>query len=252
MNCTFQSAFFLSGMNIAYIIKIKLLGEIVQRSTNRRKLERDRDQLLEQFKREEDNLADLSVRQAEALQQSEGRYRTLFDQLPVGAYIYDKEFKITQCNERATQIIGKHFSIFYPEEDIEHSKPQHELDIAVREGRCEDEGWGVRKDGSRFWANVVITALRDNNGRLLAFSKITRDLTERKLHEEALRQSEERFRLLIEGVVDYAIFMLDPEGLVTSWNAGAERIKGYKREEILGKHVSRFYLREEVEAGKPW
>src|SRR5688572_1556606 len=150
------------------------------------------------------------------------------------------------------EIVGRHFSVFYAREAVESRWPEHELKVALAEGRFEDEGWRVRKDGSRFWANVVITALRDENGRHLGFSKITRDVTERKLHEEALRQSEERFRLLIEGVLDYAIFMLDPEGMVASWNAGAQRINGYTREEILGKHMSRFFPQEDIDAGKPW
>src|ERR1043165_1794544 len=150
------------------------------------------------------------------------------------------------------EIIGRHFSTFYTRDAVESSWPQHELKVAATEGRFEDEGWRRKKDGSRFWANVVITALRDEAGKLLGFSKITRDLSDRRLHEEALRQSEERFRLLIEGVGDYAIYMLDPEGGITSWNSGAERIKGYLREEIIGKHVSRFYVPEDIKAGKPW
>jgi PAS domain S-box-containing protein len=150
------------------------------------------------------------------------------------------------------EIIGRHFSVFYPPEAIKSGWPEHELKVAAAEGRFEDEGWRVRKDGSRFWANVVITALRDANGRLLGFSKITRDLTERKLHEEALRQSEERFRLLVEGVVDYAIYMLDPEGAITSWNTGAQRMTGYVATEVINKHFSRFFTEDDIAAGKPW
>ena len=150
------------------------------------------------------------------------------------------------------EIIGRHFSTFYTRDAVDSGWPQHELKIAAAEGRFEDEGWRVRKDGSRFWANVVITALRDESGKLLGFSKITRDLSDRRMHEEALRQSEERFRLLIEGVSDYAIYMLDSGGVITSWNSGAERIKGYSRQEIIGKHVSRFYVPEDIQAGKPW
>jgi PAS domain S-box-containing protein len=150
----------------------------------------------------------------------------------------------------AHEIIGRHFSVFYPTEAIERRWPEQELRIAQESGRLEDEGWRLRKDGSRFWANVVITALRDERGALRGFSKVTRDLTERRRQEEALRQSEERFRLLVESVKDYAIFMLDPEGRITSWNAGAERIHGYQGEEIIGRHLATFYPRDAVE--KKW
>ncbi|MFA9438980.1 PAS domain S-box protein [Uliginosibacterium sp. sgz301328] len=152
----------------------------------------------------------------------------------------------------ADEIIGQHFSVFYTPDAVARGWPDRELANAAAEGRFEDEGWRVRKDGSRFWANVVITALRDDEGRLVAFAKITRDITERRQHEETLRQSEERFRLLIEGVVDYAIYMLSPEGVVTSWNAGAERIKGYRADEIIGRHFSRFYSAEDIAGDKPW
>jgi PAS domain S-box-containing protein len=151
----------------------------------------------------------------------------------------------------AAEIIGKHFSTFYTPEAIERKWPQYELEAAVKQGQFEDEGWRVRKDGTRFWANVVITPMFDDDGRLLGFSKVTRDLTERREHEERLRQSEERFRLLLEGVKDYAIMMLDPDGRVTSWNAGAQRILGYDASEVLGRSFEVFHTAEDRAAGRP-
>ena len=151
----------------------------------------------------------------------------------------------------APEIIGRHFSVFYPPEALATGWPQHELTVAAREGRFEDEGWRIRKDGSRFWANVVITALRDHGGTLRGFGKVSRDLSERREAEQRLRESEERLRLLVESTLDYAIFMLTPEGVVASWNAGAARMKGYAPSEIIGQHFSTFYLREQVESGWP-
>jgi PAS domain S-box-containing protein len=148
------------------------------------------------------------------------------------------------------EAIGCHFSMFYLPEDLATDKPGRELVEAIANGRVEDEGWRKRKDGTVFWASVIITALRDDAGTLLGFAKVTRDLTERRRAEEELRLSEERFRLLVDRVRDYAIFMLDPTGHIATWNVGAERIKGYTAQEIIGKHFSIFYPPEDVAAGK--
>jgi PAS domain S-box-containing protein len=206
---------------------------------------------------------DLSERRRadEILRHSEERFRSLIEGVKDYAiFMLDTKGFVTTWNAGARQIkgyeaneiIGSHFSRFYPPEALKRGLPDYELRTAMVDGRFEDEGWRLRKDGSRIWANVVITAVRDASGTLTGFSKITRDLTQRKAQEERLRLSEERFRLLVDGVTEYALIMLDENGIVTSWNAGAQRIKGYKSEEILGKHYSRFYTPEDVMANKPW
>lgn len=145
----------------------------------------------------------------------------------------------------------KFWANIYTPEDRQAGKPQKALDTAAREGRFEAEGWRIRKDGERFWAHVIIDAIRDASGQLLGFAKITRDLSERRLAEEVLRHSQEQFRLLVQGVTDYAIYMLDPQGKVSSWNLGAQRIKGYDPDEIIGQHFSRFYTDEDKAADLP-
>ena len=149
------------------------------------------------------------------------------------------------------EIIGRHFEVFYPPEAVARDWPNEELRIAARHGRFEEEGWRVRRDGSRFWASVVITALYDETGALEGYAKVTRDMSDRREQEAAMRQSEEQLRLLVGAVQDYAIFLLDAEGKVLTWNAGAEKIKGYRAHEVLGRHFSMFFTVEDVAAGVP-
>jgi PAS domain S-box-containing protein len=174
-------------------------------------------------------------------------------------YMLDPAGRVTSWNAGARrfkgyepdEILGEHFSRFYTPEERAQDVPRIALETAEREGRFEVEGWRVRKDGSRFWANVVIDPIRDPAGDLIGFAKVTRDLTDRRAAEEELRASEERFRLLVQSVTDYAIYMLDPTGHVSSWNAGAERFKGYAADEIIGQHFSRFYADDDQAAGVP-
>ena len=174
-------------------------------------------------------------------------------------YMLDPQGYVTSWNAGAQrfkgyvehEILQQHFSRFYTPEDRATGLPAQALKQALEQGKFEAEGWRVRKDGSRFWAHVVIDPIYDEHGTLLGYAKITRDVTERRKAEEALRESEQRFRLLVQGVTDYAIYMLSPEGVVTNWNVGAERIKGYSYNEIVGQHFSRFYTDEDRLAGVP-
>jgi PAS domain S-box-containing protein len=152
---------------------------------------------------------------------------------------------------RADEILGQNFSVFYTEEDRLRGTPDEALRSAAEVGRYESEGWRVRKDGRVFWASVVITALFDHDGRPAGFGKIVRDISDKRIAYEAAIESERRFRLLVQGVTDYAIFMLSPEGNVTNWNQGAFRIKGYSASEVIGTHFSRFYTAEDAARGAP-
>src|SRR6201996_832993 len=163
----------------------------------------------------------------------DSRYRLLVDAITDYAiYMLDPKGYVSSWNPGAArfkgyaadEIIGRHFSDFYTQEEREAGIPELALRVAAAEGRFEREGWRVRKDGTRFWAHVVIDPIRSADGNVIGYAKVTRDLTERKAAEEALRRSEQQFRLLVHGVTDYAIFMLDAEGRIASWNAGAQRI----------------------------
>lgn len=190
----------------------------------------------------------------------EGRYRLLIEAVTDYAiYMLDPDGFVSSWNSGAkrfkgyeeAEILGQHFSRFYTEEDRKSGLPERALKTAATEGRFEGEGWRVRKDGERFWSHVVIDPIRSPTGELLGFAKVTRDLTERKLAQESLKRSEEQFRMLVQGVSDYALYMLDPSGVITNWNLGAQRIKGYSPEEAIGQHYSLFFSEEDREKGLP-
>jgi len=190
----------------------------------------------------------------------EERYRLMVEGVKDYAiFMMDTTGHILTWNEGAktikgystNEIVGQHFSRFYTAEDLADQKPARELEIAKRTGKYEEEGWRIKKNGSVFWANVVITALFNEQNQHIGFSKVTRDLTERKEAQDVIRQSEELYRSLVEQVADYGIFMLDEKGRVINWNEGAKRIKGYTADEIIGKYFSIFYPEEDIIDGKP-
>jgi PAS domain S-box-containing protein len=191
---------------------------------------------------------------------ADGRYRLLIDSVTDYAiYMLDPTGIVTSWNPgaqrfkgyQAAEIIGQHFSRFYTDADRKSGLPARALATAAREGKFESEGWHVRKDGTRFWASVIIDPIRHASGELIGFAKVTRDLSERRMADEALKQSQEQFRLLVQGVTDYALYLLDKDGRVSNWNLGAQRIKGYLPAEIIGQHFSRFYTEEDRQAGEP-
>jgi PAS domain S-box-containing protein len=191
---------------------------------------------------------------------NDSRYRLLVDAvMDYAIFMLDSEGIVATWNPgaqrfkgyRASEIIGKHFSIFYTPEDQRAGMPARVLDIAASEGRFEGEGWRVRKDKSLFWAHVVIDPIKAPSGAILGYAKITRDLTEKKRAEETLRRDEEQFRLLVQGVTDYSIYMLSLNGTVSNWNPGAQRIYGYRPEEVIGRNFSSFYPHEDLEARLP-
>lgn len=151
----------------------------------------------------------------------------------------------------ASEIIGSHFSRFYTDEDKAAGAPERAMNTAVTTGKFEDEGWRVRKDGTLFRASIVLDPIFGPDGTLLGFTKITRDVSEQHRAREQLHASEERFRLLVESVTDYAIYMLSPAGIITNWNEGARRIKRLRFDEVEGSHFSRFYTEEDRRAELP-
>jgi PAS domain S-box-containing protein len=190
---------------------------------------------------------------------SERRFRLLVEGvIDYAIYMLDPDGIITNWNAGARRIkgyeageaIGRHFEMFYLPEDRAAGMPARSLETARKHGKFEAEGWRLRKDGTKFLASVVIDSIYDD-GQLIGFAKITRDITERNKAAEALKESERHFRLLVSGVTDYALYMLDPNGIVTNWNAGGQRIKGYSPEEIIGQHFSHFYSDADQRAGRP-
>ena len=187
-------------------------------------------------------------------------YKRMIEEIQDYAIILmDTEGHILNWNKGAQKIklyaeediLGKHFSIFYLKEDLENNLPGRLLKLARDTGRAVQEGWRQRKDGTRFWGSITITAIHDDNHEVIGFCKVTRDLTDRKIAEDNLRISEERYHKMIAEVQDYAIILLDANGIIENWNVGAEKIKGYKAEEVVGKRFEIFYTEEDKKIKLP-
>jgi PAS domain S-box-containing protein len=197
---------------------------------------------------------------AAALEESEARYRTLVSQVrDYAIFAMDPQGRALSWNEGVeavlgyaqNEFIGSPVELPFAADDIEAGVPWRELETARRDGVANDDRWLRRKNGTPFFATGRTTRRTDANGRFIGFTKVLRDETQRALAEAALRASEARFRVLIQNLYDYAIFMLDAHGVITEWSEGAQRVKGYAAEEVLGRHLATFYTPEARAAGEP-
>ncbi len=202
----------------------------------------------------------MSIKENESANDPDGLYKKMIEEIQDYAIILlDKNGIIRNWNKgaqkikqyREKEIVGKHFSVFYLKEDLDTNLPFKLLTEARETGRAAQEGWRRRKDGSKFWGSITITAVHDDHGIVIGFCKVTRDLTDKKIVEDAIRDSEERYHQMIAEVQDYAIILLDSEGVIQNWNAGAEKIKGYKSNDAIGKTFHIFYTEDDREKGLP-
>jgi PAS domain S-box-containing protein len=198
-----------------------------------------------------------------ALVESEQRISLLVESVTDYAiYMLDPEGRIVTWNVgaernkgyKAEEVLGRYFSLVFLPEDAEAGLPAQELAAAAREGRFETEAWRRRKDGTRFWALVTLTAIYGPEGDLRGFAKVTRDMTAQKQAAEALRSLNaqlEQYRIMVESIDEYAIYTFDPDGKITSWGLGAQKMSGSGPEKILGRHFSMFFSPEDRLAGVP-
>ena len=209
-----------------------------------------------------DSLQDMRAAQR-VLLHSDYLFQTLVDSVTDYAiYMLDPQGNVVTWNVgaerskgyKAEEVLGQNYSLFFLPVDVAAGVPARELAEAARTGRYETQAWRRRKDGSRFWALITLTAIRSAEGELHGFAKVTRDMTERKTAEEAGSRHNaqlERFRFIVESVADYVIFTLDAEGRIDSWSNGAQNVLGYSLLEALGQEYALVFTLAEREAGAP-
>lgn len=197
---------------------------------------------------------------AEAALRAEEQLRLLLDSVhDYAIFALDLEGRVASWNEgayrltgyTADEILGHSLHRLYLPADIAVGKPEHELQTALATGRSEDESWRLRKDGSTFWANEIITPLRAADGTQVGFAKVIRDLSERIRAQQAVQASEERLRLILDSINDYAIITQDEEGRIVDWNSGAEQVFGYTAAEVVGKPNAMLFTPEDRRKDEP-
>src|SRR3954467_7185422 len=195
-----------------------------------------------------------------ARQDVEQRLRLLLDSLTEHAvFLIDLSGTIASWNTgvqrllgyEEAEFIGLPFAALFTPEDVAQGRPAHELERALATGRSDDKRQQVLGDGSRFHTDGIVTVMRDPDGSAIAFSKVMHDVTAQHEASEALRISEQQYRLLVESVSDHAIFMLDVAGRVVSWTPAAERLLGYSADEIIGQPLAVFFTPEDRQRGMP-